>query len=695
MDYRPFSLYNYDSHGWAFTWWAQLHIQRLIGILGWATNMHMNVGTGGCKKRKRGDRVFTFKTFCDPGHPIDFDGPFRQNIWALLEFGRTERGLINGMQCWSFRLEVHHHPTVHVSLFIVEEPIETSINRHCGHCRCVGWGHHMICNRRFHFVLPSKETAPAATSSKVCSDGVNCHEATESTATMKPNLVDVQGHLMHGVIHSNGFGHLLCVNGIEGGSEFIPGHLIMDFWDRICTGLRVRKVSVTDIAKKKIMELRLIHGVAYGEPWFGRWGYRFGRGSYGVTHQMYQKAIQMLRSAPLSLLTHHVTDPTRQISAVVARYQTMSGHSMQTLGHLFAYMLELCSHIRLESPIVADHRGIMTETACRWSSKRVEMAIWVIVEALRKTDFKWVSRQEVRDAARMYIGDTGLLDFVLKSLGNHIVGNHIVRRAVNPVTKVLEYCLEDISNPFPNHEGLWLTDSKTKVARFHVTRVQLMKDMYYLYKYILKDQRSTAGILAAVPAAVRIVLDTKHFIKDYRGELPRKIEVGWGGETLNILCTVSLRSEQEMEDERKVFPPHELVILPAHATIQELKIEVERSFRDVYWCLRSFVAQSIVEFDGSSDTDLIYGLIESGSSLVIRGRNAENVISGGIYEGRNDNWTVDCLCGAKEDDGERMISCDICEVWQHRRCVRASDDGPQIFVCSQCEHNIFITPPLL
>jgi hypothetical protein len=65
------------------------------------------------------------------------------------------------------------------------------------------------------------------------------------------------------------------------------------------------------------------------------------------------------------------------------------------------------------------------------------MATRVIVEALKRAEFRWVSRQDVRDAARAYIGDTGLLDFVLKSLGNHVVGNYLVRRCLNPVTKLV------------------------------------------------------------------------------------------------------------------------------------------------------------------------------------------------------------------------------------------------------------------
>lgn len=91
----------------------------------------------------------------------------------------------------------------------------------------VGWGHHMICNERFHFLLPSKN----ATSEKikVSIQGLLQKDANASKSS-----------LMHAVLHSNGYGHLLHINGFEGGSDFLSGHQILDFWDRICTALQVR-----------------------------------------------------------------------------------------------------------------------------------------------------------------------------------------------------------------------------------------------------------------------------------------------------------------------------------------------------------------------------------------------------------------------------------------------------------------------
>lgn len=49
-------------------------------------------------------------------------------------------------------------------------------------------------------------------------------------------------HLLHAVIHSNGFAHLLTLNGRQGGSTLLSGRHILDLWDRLCQTLSVRSI---------------------------------------------------------------------------------------------------------------------------------------------------------------------------------------------------------------------------------------------------------------------------------------------------------------------------------------------------------------------------------------------------------------------------------------------------------------------
>lgn len=102
---------------------------------------------------------------------------------------------------------------------------------------CIGWGDHIICNRKYHFLVPSKDTLAACLSY----EGNNNNTGTGTDRVKgKLNLImELKGHILHGVFHSNGFGHLLCINGLEMGSD-LPGYQVMDFWDRLCTTLQAR-----------------------------------------------------------------------------------------------------------------------------------------------------------------------------------------------------------------------------------------------------------------------------------------------------------------------------------------------------------------------------------------------------------------------------------------------------------------------
>lgn len=466
-------------------------------------------------------------------------------------------------------------------------------------------------------------------------------------------------------------------------------------------------VSLVDTARKGQMELRLLHCVAYGDTWFGRWGYRYGRPSYGVALQSYEQSVHALQSIPLCVLLPHLSCFSQELPMVVTKYQAISGHKLLNLGDLIRFMLELRTRLPATSVTAMDYRGIMSEASCRWSAKRVDMAARAVVDALRRSEpaARWVTRQEVRDAARAYIGDTGLLDFVLKSLGNHIVGNYVVRRAMNPVTKVLEYCLEDVSSVLPAVGGV-PSNGKMRV-RFQLTRAQLMRDLVYLHRHVLKEpsQALTTGAFGAIPVAVRMVLDIKHFVKDYNEGIVAASNGGVGHVYVNLCCTLLVRNWSP-----ELVPPYETVTVPAHATVGELKWEVQRLFREMYLALRSFTAESVVGIGVGQEASPVLGLIEVGSAaLVVEGRVSEGEQQQGddeddqrkeaaaVCEGGGDGGrVVECACGADDDDGERMACCDICEAWQHTRCAGIADteDVPHVFLCSRCDNDVVSLPSL-
>lgn len=127
----------------------------------------------------------------------------------------------------------------------------------------------------------------------------------------------------------------------------------------------------------------------------------------------------------------------------------MSSNTLQMQGDLVSFMMELKAYLPFNTNLfikysIASPISCIT-TSCHWYCKRIELTIEVIIDYLKRDgEMMWIPHQDMREGTSTCINDMRLLDFVLKLLTNHIVGYHLVRRVVNPISKVLEYDLQEI-----------------------------------------------------------------------------------------------------------------------------------------------------------------------------------------------------------------------------------------------------------
>jgi hypothetical protein len=113
---------------------------------------------------------------------------------------------------------------------------------------------------------------------------------------------------------------------------------------------------------------------------------------------------------------------------------------------------------------------------------------------------------------------------------------------------------------------------------------------------------------------------------------------------------------------------------------------VNKCFSDLYVVLAKFRVKTVVGFESVKDHSRLSPKKIAGARLEVHGEGA-NLESEFRYQGGLDQWTVRCECGTTDDDGERMIACDACEVWMHTRCVGISDaqGTPRRWTCRDCE----------
>jgi len=277
-----------------------------------------------------------------PDDAIDYmPNSFYDNIQIFLESKAKAVELPGHLKCWSLELRKG------IQLYVYEELI-TELNYVCDQCRIIGWGIHPVCRVKYHFIVPS-ETGPDSVEDSSSLAGITeaCRSGKEHGDSIRlptkvlnetaehqsyvynadPTIYDSTRHRLHGVIHANGFGHLLRINGMYGGSSSATGLQILALWDTLCSKLNARKITVEDVSSKSGMELRIAYVLAYGQTWYGLLGYDFGRGPYNISHDRWRDAGTYISSISISHILQDFEGVDENVPAIISRYTLPVGEA--------------------------------------------------------------------------------------------------------------------------------------------------------------------------------------------------------------------------------------------------------------------------------------------------------------------------------------------------------------------------------
>jgi len=300
------------------------------------------------------------------GREAVYGGPFRDNVKSFLNRYATCDGKYTEVGIMGYSVLLAKGTPHQTVLRIYEETVEESERAHCDNCRCIGWFHHPVNKKQYHFIVHTDFRAknkPELRGKRICQVCCCAVSASERKCSVcgdvdkECSILDHQTHLLHGELHGNGFGHLKRINGREAGSVALSGTQLMGLWERICYTLRAREVSVEDVSQKYGVEFRLLNPVACGVTWYGTYGYTFGKGSFGNTPMTHKRASEDLRKFQLKQLRSDFVlvqslmdkDEADEMVNLVDKYTTIfekEGIVMKTLGDLVSNVLKLQSDIR-------------------------------------------------------------------------------------------------------------------------------------------------------------------------------------------------------------------------------------------------------------------------------------------------------------------------------------------------------------
>ena len=223
--------------------------------------------------------------------------------------------------------------------------------------------------------------------------------------------------------------------------------------------------------------------------------------------------------------------------------------------------------------------------------------------------------------------------------------------------------------------------NESSIKSGYPSEEQVISDLGFLFHSILHPEKMMnyrpKVMRKRVAESARKLLDCKQFMKVYKPEKITEVP-----SAITLWCHVELSDAKDDPS-----PPPELIILPLNATVAELKSEATSAFQEVYAMYKKFQAEEFLGYGSIEDTLTVKFLFGTSGSVQIQGKcPAKHGLNRFRMERGTDTWKVDCPCGAKDDDGERMLACDTCGVWQHTRCagIDNADAIPSKFVCMRC-----------
>ncbi|KAL2520634.1 PHD finger protein [Forsythia ovata] len=157
------------------------------------------------------------------------------------------------------------------------------------------------------------------------------------------------------------------------------------------------KVSVMDVSKKHMLELRQLHAITKGHAWYGDWDYEFGAGSFALTHDDYKMAVKDLSSLLLSMFLSQGRKPRTYLQDLISFYQSISEHELVNISYLFCFLTSLihnahkCS-LRFDGPHYKKLKTCESRVLCSWTVNdiaRVEEAMFKVLRAISGST--WVS----------------------------------------------------------------------------------------------------------------------------------------------------------------------------------------------------------------------------------------------------------------------------------------------------------------
>lgn len=207
------------------------------------------------------------------------------------------------------------------------------------------------------------------------------------------------------------------------------------------------------------MDVKLLHILAFGKSWYGKWGYEF-------TGKKHETAFNKLRSHSLAQIEIDLgrMKSRRKLRQVVDKYRKVCNIPMDTIGDLLNFMLAFEARGRMDKDLLVTSlaKNFKARKNFGFNERKIENVLTIILDLLMKIKVKndgrgVVSMQELRDETKRYLESRNirnkgkkdseyseLIHVVLKAIRFLKIEDHMISLSTSSSTKRMEFKIYEV-----------------------------------------------------------------------------------------------------------------------------------------------------------------------------------------------------------------------------------------------------------
>lgn len=253
-------------------------------------------------------------------------------------------------------------------------------------------------------------------------------------------------------------------------------------------------------------DVKLLHILAFGKSWYGKWGYHF-HGGFN-SQEGYEYAVRVLNTLSIETIeTPSTIEDRLKIKHIIDKNRQLSKFSLTSVSDFLQVILAFEVKVNIKD-IDSISASLGKRGKKKGDIKYALLSIASVMKQKKAAKVDKLTKQELLQEMAKYQIDRSLADWVLDNISIFRIKNHFIQCSRNSSTKVCEFMIPGISQEI-NLEAFPISQGDKLAGRIDLGE-SLDKDVQDFDSALRSVYRD---VIDSMSLATGVVLISRSFVK--------------------------------------------------------------------------------------------------------------------------------------------------------------------------------------